>query len=134
MATFLNNISFRPDDIRDLRDLIITTLWTDEDFRKYVNLKPAMNGENIGFVGDLGDIGTKTSIDSVENAEIIISRFEYSPALASVKMPEVYHGNKGSVYSAKLKDLIQGAKLIFLAHGFKTDFHAVGIYCGERMS
>lgn len=59
MATFLNNISFRPDDIRDLRDLIITTLWTDEDFRKYVNLRPAINGENIGFVGDLGDIGTK---------------------------------------------------------------------------
>lgn len=56
---YLNNISFRPDDIRDLRDLIITTLWTDEDFRKYVNLKPAMNGENIGFVGDLGEVGKK---------------------------------------------------------------------------
>lgn len=56
---FFNNISFHPDDIRDLRDLIITTLWTDEDFRRYINLRSAMNGENIGFVGDLGELGTK---------------------------------------------------------------------------
>lgn len=58
---FLNNISFNPNSIRDLRELISTSVWTDEDFRKYVNLKAAMNGEGIGLIGDLEDIGKSGS-------------------------------------------------------------------------
>ncbi|MBR1801018.1 MAG: hypothetical protein IJ767_05920 [Bacteroidaceae bacterium] len=53
----LENLTFCADNIRDLRDLIITSIWTDYDFRKYLRLTPAMNGEKLGFIGDLSDIG-----------------------------------------------------------------------------
>jgi hypothetical protein len=57
MAKILNNLLLEEKDITDLRQLIALTILQDEDFKKYTRIVPAVNGEKVGFIGDMMDVG-----------------------------------------------------------------------------
>lgn len=54
---YLSNLTYCANDVRDLRDLIRESLYTDENFLQYVNLLKVKNGEKAAFIGDLDDVG-----------------------------------------------------------------------------
>lgn len=57
MAWF-NNLTVSQKDIRDLKELIPMSIYQDEDFNKFVTLRKVNNGDPVGLIGDLEDVGT----------------------------------------------------------------------------
>lgn len=58
MSKFFTNLVVEEKDIRDLRELIPMTIEQDEDFNRYVTLRKVQNGDPVGLIGDLDDVGT----------------------------------------------------------------------------
>lgn len=56
--SYFDNLSVAQKDIRDLRELIPMSIYQDEDFNKYITLRQVQNGDPVGLIGDLDDIGT----------------------------------------------------------------------------
>lgn len=58
MATFLQNLTLSPENIRDLRQLINVDLWRDERLQDYFRIVPARHGDPVGLIGKGNPIGT----------------------------------------------------------------------------
>ena len=58
MATFLQNLTLSPENIRDLRQLINVDLWRDERLQDYFRVVPARHGDPVGLIGKGNPIGT----------------------------------------------------------------------------
>lgn len=57
MAKYLNNLILNEKDVNNLRELINLTVLQDEDFRKYTRIVAANDGDPLGFIGDMADVG-----------------------------------------------------------------------------
>lgn len=57
MAKYLNNLVLEEKDVNNLRELVNLTVLQDEDFAKFTRLVNANNGDPLGFIGDMNDVG-----------------------------------------------------------------------------
>lgn len=57
MAKYLNNLVLEEKDVNNLRELINLTVLQDEDYAKFTRIVSAKEGEPLGFIGDMNDVG-----------------------------------------------------------------------------
>ncbi len=54
---FFENLSVKPTDVADLKELIPLSIDQDEDFQNYTRLRKVNNGDPLGYIGDGDDVG-----------------------------------------------------------------------------
>lgn len=57
MAKILNNLILEEKDVQSLQELIQLSVLQDEDYRKYTRIVAANDGDPVGYIGDMNDVG-----------------------------------------------------------------------------
>lgn len=84
---YFTNLSVAQKDIRDLRELIPMSIFADEDFNKFVTLRKVQNGDPVGLVGELNDVGVAGAGCEPTYAEAGVANAQKRWALGDWQIP-----------------------------------------------
>lgn len=105
LSKFFTNLSVSQKDIRDLRELIPMSIYEDENFTKYVTLRKVQNGDPIGLLGDLDDVGIAGAACDPTYAEVGIANAQKRWSLGDWEIPIkiCYDALQGTIAEWQLK-------------------------------
>ena len=111
--SWFSNLSVAQKDIRDLKELIPMSLFQDEDFNKYVTLRKVQNGDPVGLIGDLDDVGIAGAGCDPTYADTGIANAQKRWALGDWEIPIkiCYEALKGTIAEYQLKSGTEVADL-----------------------
>lgn len=102
---FFTNLSVAQKDIRDLKELIPMSIFQDENFTRFVTLRKVQNGDPIGLIGDLDDVGTAGASCDPTYVETGIANAQKRWALGDWEIPLkiCYDALQGTIAEWQLK-------------------------------
>jgi hypothetical protein len=105
MANFFENISVDPKDVLDLKELIPLSIDQDEDYQKYINLKKVKNGDPIGYIGDMDDVGIAGGgcDPTYQEVGIVNSQKRWELGSWNIPIKICYEALKGTIAEYTLK-------------------------------
>ena len=102
---FFENLTVDNQAVKDLKELIPLSIMQDEDFNKYIHLVPAKDGERLGFIGDMNDVGIAGSGCDPVYQEVGVGNSEKIWSLGDWQIPIkiCYESLKGTIAEYSLK-------------------------------
>lgn len=103
--SWFENLTVSQKDIRDLRELIPMSIFQDEDFNRFTTLRKVQNGDPVGLIGDLADVGTAGAGCDPEYVESSIANAQKRWALGEWQIPIkiCYEALKSTIAEWQLK-------------------------------
>ena len=103
--SYFENLTVSDKDIRDLRELIPMSIYQDEDFNRYTTLRKVNNGDPVGLIGELEDVGKAGAGCDPEYVEAGIANAEKRWELGDWEIPIkiCYESLEGTIAEWQLK-------------------------------
>lgn len=105
MGKFLENISFNPKDIADLKEIIPLSIEQDDDYQRFTALRKVKHGDPVAFIGDMEDVGRKGGGCDPVYKEVGIANSQKRWELGDWQIPIkiCYESLKGTIAEYSLK-------------------------------